>query len=119
MNPTGPNFSHRYMKCVCVCLCVCEQQLESMQPLRPYEKLDTLQQFLGYDRHVLSFYCQWDDSPSAFGDQRWLELHYFLADDTVEVLEKILPNSGRDAVPVFLRRARLPKVSHLTHSYTV
>ena len=81
-----------------------------MQPLRPYEKLDTLQQFLDYDRHVLRFFCQWDDSPSVFGDPRWLVLHYFLADDTVEVLETIPPNSGRDAVPVFLRRAKLPKV---------
>ena len=82
-----------------------------MQPLRPYEKLDTLQQFRNYDRHVLRFFCQWDDSPSMFGDARWLVLHYFLADDTVEVLEKIPANSGRDAVPVFLRRAKLPKVS--------
>lgn len=87
------------------------QQTESMQPLRPYEKLDTLRQFLDYDRHVLRFYCRWDDSPSMFGDVRWLELHYFLADDTLEVLEKIPANAGRDAVPVFLRRARLPKVS--------
>jgi len=38
-----------------------------------------------------------------------MELHYFLADDTIEILEKIPPNSGRDAVPMFLRRARLPK----------
>ncbi len=38
-----------------------------------------------------------------------MELHYFLADDTIEVLEKIPPNSGRDAVPMFLRRSKLPK----------
>ena len=44
-----------------------------------------------------------------FGDGRELVLHYFLADDTIEVLEKIPPNSGREAIPVFLRRARLPK----------
>lgn len=44
-----------------------------------------------------------------FGDPREMELHYFLADDTIEVLEKIPPNSGRDAVSIFLRRARLPK----------
>ena len=81
-----------------------------MQPLRPYEKLDTLRQFLDCDRHVLQFYCHWDDTDSMFGDHRWMELHYFLADDTIEILEKIPPNSGRDAVPVFLRRARLPKV---------
>ena len=32
-----------------------------MQPLRPYEKEDTLKQFLQFDRNVLRFYCVWDD----------------------------------------------------------
>ena len=44
-----------------------------------------------------------------FGDPRELELHYFLGDDTIEILEKVPQNSGRDAVSVFLRRAPLPK----------
>ena len=45
-----------------------------------------------------------------FGDTREMELHYFLADDTVEICERIPNNSGRDAVPMFLRRQRLPMV---------
>ena len=44
-----------------------------------------------------------------FGDFREMVLHYFLADNTIEILEKIPPNSGRDAVSMFLRRANLPK----------
>jgi hypothetical protein len=36
-----------------------------------------------------------------------LTLHYYLADDTIEVLEKIKANSGRDNVPVFLHRGKL------------
>jgi hypothetical protein len=44
-----------------------------------------------------------------FGDPREMELHYFLADDTVEILEKVPQNSGRDAVSVFLHRSPLPK----------
>lgn len=47
---------------------------------------------------------------SMFGDAREMELHYFLADDTVEICERIPNNSGRDAVPMFLRRQPLPKV---------
>ncbi len=47
--------------------------------------------------------------PSLFGDQREMELHYFLGDDTIEIIEKIPPNSGRDAVSMFLRRGYLPK----------
>lgn len=34
---------------------------------------------------------------SMFGDAREMELHYFLADDTVEICERIPNNSGRDA----------------------
>lgn len=82
---------------------------ESMQPLRPYEKHDTLKQFLENDRHVLRFFCVRDDTDNIFGDARELVLHYFLADDTVELLERVPPNAGRDAGPVFLRRSRLPK----------
>lgn len=54
--------------------------------------------------NVFSLFC------SMFGDAREMELHYFLADDTVEICERIPNNSGRDAVPMFLRRQRLPKV---------
>ncbi|XP_009861426.2 EFHC2 protein [Ciona intestinalis] len=86
---------------------------ESMQALRPYERTDTLKQFLDHDRHVLRFECYWDDADSMFGDTREMVLHYFLADDTIEIREVIPPNSGRDAVPVFLKRARLPKSAPL------
>uniref|UniRef100_A0AAY4DGB5 EF-hand domain-containing family member C2 n=1 Tax=Denticeps clupeoides TaxID=299321 RepID=A0AAY4DGB5_9TELE len=82
---------------------------ESMMPLRPYEKQDKLKQFLDHDRNVLRFYCLWDDSENEFGDPRELILHYFLADDTIEIREVIYPNTGRDAVPKFLNRSKLPK----------
>ncbi|XP_046566308.1 EF-hand domain-containing family member C2-like isoform X2 [Haliotis rubra] len=95
--PTDPYVQHR------------KAMDESMQPLRPYEKHDTLKQFLDHDRHVLRFYCYWDDSDNMFGDPREMILHYFLADDTIEIRECIPPNSGRDAVPVFVRRGKLPK----------
>ncbi|XP_048720838.1 EF-hand domain-containing family member C2 isoform X4 [Caretta caretta] len=82
---------------------------DSIKPLRPYERFDTLRQFLEYDGHVLRFYCMWDDTESMFGDPRELILHYFLADDTIEIKEVIPVNSGRDAVPLFLNRKKLPK----------
>lgn len=92
-------------------LCPLLSQLEdSMQPLRPYERQDTLKQFLDHDRNVLRFYCYWDDTKSMFGDPRELILHYFLADDTVEILEIRYANSGRDTAPKFLHRSKLPKV---------
>ncbi|CAK6967716.1 EF-hand domain-containing family member C2 [Scomber scombrus] len=82
---------------------------KSMRPLRPYERRDTLKQFLDHDRKVLRFFCFWDDTETVFGDLRELILHYYLADDTIEIHEVIPPNSGRDSVPTFLRRSKLPK----------
>ena len=59
---------------------------------------------------VLRFYCIWDDRMAMYGDRHPYRLHYFLEDDTVEILEVHEGNSGRDPFPVFLRRAPLPKV---------
>ncbi|KAJ8350395.1 hypothetical protein SKAU_G00255250 [Synaphobranchus kaupii] len=81
----------------------------NMKPLRPYERLDTLKQFLDNDRNVLRFFCYWDDSDSTFGVPHELTLHYFLADDTIEIREVFSRNSGRDVVPKFLNRSKLPK----------
>ncbi|XP_030055562.1 EF-hand domain-containing family member C2 isoform X2 [Microcaecilia unicolor] len=82
---------------------------EYMNPLRPYDPMDTLRQFLALDRHVLRFYGIWDDRESLFGDLRELVVHYFLADDTMEVLEVVKSNSGRDSAPVLIHRMKLPK----------
>jgi len=47
------------------------QAEDTQQPLKPYEKRDTLRQFLDHDGHVLRFYCIWDDRQNnEFGDVR-------------------------------------------------
>jgi hypothetical protein len=56
------------------------------------------QKFFRNDGKVLRFYCQWSD-PKMFGEKRPYTVHYFLSDDTVEVLEVPQPNSGRDLYP--------------------
>ncbi|XP_064353414.1 EF-hand domain-containing family member C2 isoform X5 [Dromaius novaehollandiae] len=83
--------------------------VDNMKPLRPYERLDTLRQFLEFDGHVLRFFCVWDDPESMFHDPRELVLHYYLSDDTIEIKEMVPVNSGWDAVPLFLKRNKLPK----------
>ncbi|KAH9279125.1 EF-hand domain-containing family member C2 [Echinococcus granulosus] len=82
---------------------------DAMQPRRPHERVDTLRQFLNHDRHVLRFFCTWDDTGSLYGDVRDFVLNYFLGDDTIEIHERISANSGRESVPYFLRRQKLPK----------
>ncbi|VDM32033.1 unnamed protein product [Hydatigera taeniaeformis] len=73
------------------------------------KRVDTLRQFLNHDRQVLRFFCVWDDTNALYGDVRDFVLNYFLGDDTIEIHEKITANSGREAVPYFLRRQKLPK----------
>jgi len=85
-----------------------DHQDGAQNPLRPYERADTLKQFLDHDRHVLRFNCVWDDRDTKFGELRKFKLHYFLADDTIEILEVLPPNSGRDSGPTFLARQKLP-----------
>lgn len=67
------------------------------------------QKFLKNDGKVLRFYCVWTDT-KMYGEQRPYIIHYFLADDTVEVLEVRQANSGRDPFSSLLKRQKLPKV---------
>lgn len=53
-----------------------------MQPRRPQERVDTLRQFLNHDRHVLRFFCTWDDTGSLYGDIRNFVLNYFLGNES-------------------------------------
>lgn len=59
---------------------------------------------------MLRFYGYWDDRNSEFGEIHVLEIHYYLADDTIEIKEMIPENSGKDSGFMFLRRQRLPKL---------
>ncbi|KAI8838822.1 EF-hand domain-containing member C2 [Chytriomyces hyalinus] len=80
-----------------------------MKATRPCEPKTSLKQFLENDRRVLRFYCIWDDTNSVFGDARHMVVHYYLSDDTVEIIESIPANSGRERNTLFLRRCKLPK----------
>lgn len=53
-----------------------------------------------------------------YGDRRPYVVHYYLADDTVEVLEVHEMNCGRDPFPVFVRRGPMPKGRYTSLSTT-
>ncbi|XP_038628636.1 EF-hand domain-containing protein 1 isoform X2 [Tachyglossus aculeatus] len=83
------------------------------QPLRKYitpSDFDQFKQFLVFDKKVLRFFSVWDDTESLFGESRSFVIHYYLADNTVEVREVHERNDGRDPFPVLIRRQSLPKV---------
>lgn len=81
--------------------------------------------FFEHDGAVLRFYLCWDDRSVLAGDKLiyrvrasrrvarrgWraldaprAQLHYFLANDTCEIMETRAPNDGRPSFPVFLKR---------------
>lgn len=66
------------------------------------------QQFLLNDRKVLRFKAYWDDH-TAYGARMYFVIHYYLADNTVEINEAHSRNSGRDNYPVFFKRGPMFK----------
>lgn len=64
-------------------------------------KLPSWKQFLDNDRKVLRFFTHCDDQPFT--------VHYYLADDTVEVRENHFQNDGKDQFPMLLKRSKVPK----------
>jgi hypothetical protein len=64
-------------------------------------RVKSQKQFLDNDRRVLRFFASFDDLPFI--------IHYFLADDTVEIREVHHPNDGRDNFALLMKRQRLPK----------
>jgi hypothetical protein len=67
-----------------------------------------LTQFLENDRKVLRFQAYWDDE-TLYGSRTYVVVHYYLADNTVEVNEAHTRNSGRWSSPVYMKRQKLNK----------
>lgn len=70
---------------------------------------DHLRRFLDHDRHVLRFFAIWDDTDKLYGIKHRYTVHFFLADNTIEILESYERNSGCDPFPKLLNRAKLNK----------
>jgi hypothetical protein len=77
------------------------------------DEIRRTQQFLADDGKVLAFQAVWDDRGSAHGELRRFELRYYLSDSTVEVLERLGVNAGRDPSRAFTSRRHLPRQKHL------
>eukprot|EP00928_Gymnodinium_smaydae_P004953 TRINITY_DN1169_c0_g1_i1.p1 TRINITY_DN1169_c0_g1~~TRINITY_DN1169_c0_g1_i1.p1 ORF type:complete len:615 (+),score=132.79 TRINITY_DN1169_c0_g1_i1:78-1922(+) len=63
-------------------------------------------QFLQNDRKVLRFKGYWDDN-TLYGNRIYFIVHYYLADNSIEINEAHARNSGRDKYPVFYKRGPL------------
>ncbi|XP_032679728.1 EF-hand domain-containing family member C2-like [Odontomachus brunneus] len=86
-----------------------ESQKVEVFPKKPSRTTDTLGSFLKYDRQVLRFYGYWDDTENLHGIVHDLELHYYLADNTMDIKENVMQNVGRDSGLMFVKRMKIPK----------
>ena len=64
---------------------------------------------------MLRFYAYWDD-PTRYGARQYFVMHYFLCDDTVEINNNYMRNSGRWECPVFFTRKELELQPTMTHT---
>jgi len=55
---------------------------------------------------ILIFKGFWDDRCNVDGDLHTLEIRYFLADDTIQIVE----HNSDGGLKTFLKRQKLPKV---------
>eukprot|EP00474_Spongospora_subterranea_P003456 CRZ03914.1 hypothetical protein [Spongospora subterranea] len=81
---------------------------ESVHGKQQRWQLSKCRRFLEQDGKVLRFWAVWKHAHHSSED-RHLVVHFFLADDTCEVLEIAQPNSGRDPFPSLVKRQRLGK----------
>ena len=82
---------------------------------KPMKESSRSRKFIDFDRVVLRFNGIWDDSKkNEFGKKHRFVIHFYLADDTIEIVENHERNSGYAEFSTnvnhnFLRRCRLPK----------
>ena len=61
------------------------------------QRLQKSKKYLANDRKVLRFWGLWDD-PALYGAKKYYEINYFLADDTMEVIERKSMHSKHEMV---------------------
>ncbi|XP_055341813.1 EF-hand domain-containing family member C2-like [Paramacrobiotus metropolitanus] len=68
--------------------------------------------FLKNDGKVLRFYAVHDDRQAMYGDRHCLLIHYYLGDQTMEVLKSVAGANGKPRWVPFVRRGKIPKRTH-------
>jgi hypothetical protein len=71
---------------------------------------DTKGKFMEHGPACLRFECEWRETAEPFGDRRRFALQYYLADDTLEILDKTSPYSRGGQFTKFVLRQRLPRM---------
>lgn len=78
-------------------------------PSRPYTALS--KNFYDKGKLVLRYYGTWDGQEEPIPTKYRVRVHYYLADDNIEIISEYRRNDGRDRVPKLLRKMRVLKPS--------
>jgi hypothetical protein len=90
---------------------VCDSGYEEDTRKGFYRKAgDTKGKFLEHGSAQLRFECEWRETSEPFGDRRRFALQYYLADDTLEILDKSSAHSRGGQFSKFVSRQRLPRL---------
>ena len=76
-------------------------------PSRPFTTLS--KNFYEKGKMVLRYYGTWDGQEEPIPTKYRVRVHYFLADDNIEIISEYRRNDGRDRVPKLLRKMRVLK----------
>jgi len=71
---------------------------------------DTNGKFMDFGPATLRFEAEWRETSEPFGDRRRFAVQYYLADDTIEVLDKSSPHSQGGQFSKFVKRQRLARL---------
>ena len=72
-----------------------------------FHMMEKEQRFFAHAGQVLKFDLFWDDRGAWAGQRNVYVMHYYLADDAVEIRTR--PQPGFDKFPCLLKRSKLPK----------
>jgi len=71
---------------------------------------DTRKAFLERGAAVLKYECEWREPGAPFADRRRVALQYYLADDTLEILDRSSAYSSGGLFGKLLQRTRMPRL---------
>lgn len=74
--------------------------------------------FLKYNRACLRFDAVWDDRERLYGDLLMFRIHYFLADNTMEVAAVHTRNDGRGDFGLLVKRGKILKDESNPYTWT-
>lgn len=94
-----------------------KQSLQQRAAAAAESKSERVRKFHAHSQQVLRFFMSWEDPHPLYPETRKYVLHYYLADDTMEIVEPKGEREGRGHFAVLLSRRRMASDVHKQHRF--